>query len=124
MRRGSRMLVVVCCAVAVLAACSNVGSEKKLTLLKYGPEEIRAGQVFNKQPNGESAIWSKAANATKDTVFVLNGVSLQTAVSADGSEVSALVPKELYSKPGEYPLYLLDTKTNKKSNELKFIVKP
>ncbi len=93
-------------------------------LLKCGPEDIKAGVVFNKQPNGESAIWTETVNASPGTILVLNGVPLKSARREDGKLVTAFVPKELYSKPGEYPLYLLDTKTNSKSNELKFVVKP
>jgi hypothetical protein len=56
--------------------------------------------------------------------MVLNGVSLASAPSPDGKGITAAVPKNLYETPGEYPLLLLDTKTNQKSNELKFTVKP
>ena len=93
-------------------------------LENYGPTDIRARQIFNKQTNGESAIWTATENATSTTVLVLNGVPLDSAPQAGGKVVTAVVPKNLYEKPGEYPLYLLDKKTNKKSNEIKFVVKP
>jgi hypothetical protein len=38
------------------------------------------------------------------------------------NSVTALVPKELYSKPGQFQVYLLDKKTGKKSNGLVFTV--
>lgn len=104
--------------------CTAKQESKSLVLKKYGPTETRAGQVFNKQPNGESAIWAETENATPTTVFVLNGVTLESAPQAEGKAVTAIVPKNLYEKPGEYPLYLLDKKTGQKSNEMKFIVNP
>jgi len=108
---------------AAFVGCATQQKSRPLVLKKFGPEHIRAGQVFNKQPNGESALWAETENATPTTVFVLNGVPLESAPQSEGRAVSAIVPKRLYEKPGEYPLYLLDKKTNRKSNELKFIVK-
>jgi len=107
-----------------LTGYSSEQGSKSLVLKSYGPEDIRAGQIFNRQSNGESAIWAKTENATPTTVMVLNGVPLESAPQSEGREISAVIPKKLYEKPGKYPLYLLDKKTNKKSNELKFTVKP
>lgn len=112
-------------AVGMLfVSCSSKQETRPLVLKKFGPNEVKAGQVFNKQPNGESAIWAETENVTPSTIFVLEGVRLESAMHADGKTASAFVPKNLYQKPGEYTLYLLDTKSNKKSNEMKFIVKP
>lgn len=105
-------------------SCSSKQETSALLLKKFGPNEVKAGQVFNKQPNGESAIWAETENVTPSTILVLDGVRLESAPHADGKAASAFVPKNLYQKPGEYSLYLLDTKSNKKSNEMKFIVKP
>ena len=110
--------------ITFFAGCTSKQESKPLVLKKYGPEDIRAGQMFNKQPNGESAIWTETENATPTAVLVLNGISLESAVVSEGRVVTAVVPKNLYEKPDEYPLYLLDKKTNQKSNEIKFIVKP
>ena len=95
-----------------------------LALIKFGPQSIKAGQVFNRQPNGESAIWAQTENASQYTVFVLNGTELETAVTMDGKGATAAVPKQLYEKPGEYSLFLLDKRTGKKSDSLKFVVAP
>ena len=113
-------VTIVSILVMVLAGCSP----RKLVLKKIGPTETSAGEVFNKQSNGESALWSETENATPTTVLVLNGVSLDSALQKkDGTVVTAFVPKKLYEKVGIYSVYLLDTKTNKKSNELKFVVR-
>ncbi len=121
MKKGISIVVFFLLVTAVFASCS---SQKPLLLKKYGPTDIKAGQIFNKQPNGESAIWTQTENATLSTVLVLNGVPLDTAPQQDGTLVTAVVPRALYEKPGEYSLYLLDKKTNQKSNELKVIVNP
>ena len=55
-----------------------------------------------------------------NTVVVFNGHELETTV---GSEfVSAVVPVNLFSKPGEYQIYLLDKTWGNKSNSLIFRV--
>lgn len=93
-------------------------------LKRFGPDEIKAGQPFNRQPNGESAIWAEAENASPATVFVLNGTELESTVSRDGTVVTAPVPGKLYERPGEYSLFLFDKKTAKRSESLKFVVEP
>ena len=99
-----------------------VGCSKAPPLLEQmGPMKTKVGVGFNVQPNGESAIWTITENATKTTVIVWGERRLQSSFGGSNS-VTALVPKELYSKPGQFQLYLLDTKTGKKSNSLVFIV--
>jgi hypothetical protein len=106
------------------ADCRARHETRTLVLKRFGPEDIRAGQIFNTQPNGESAIWAETEHATPTTVLVLNGVPLESAPQSEGRAVSAIVPRTLYEKPGEYPLYLFDRRTNRKSNEMRFVVKP
>ncbi|MCT0219098.1 hypothetical protein KQ304_08820 [Synechococcus sp. CS-1329] len=105
-----------------LAACSPAA--KQISLKGYGPLEIQAGQPFNVQPDGLSAIWADTTDAPKSAVPVLAGQKLPgSSVNSDGTLVSGLVPPELYAKPGSYPLYIVDEKTGKKSNEVMLIVK-
>ena len=82
-----------------------------------------AGQKFNVQINGQSAVWTYSENATPSTVVVLEDRRLGSNPAADGKSVTAYVPDELCAKSGEYPLYLLGTKTGQKSSEIKFIVR-
>jgi len=99
-----------------------VGCTKAPPLLKQmGPMKTKVGVGFNVQPNGESAIWTITKNATKTTVIVWGERQLQSTFGGSNS-VTALVPKELYSKPGQFQVYLLDKKTGKKSNGLVFTV--
>ena len=127
------VLAIVSMYAMTMAACSQTQlkeapkeskQSKTLVLIGFGPRDIKAGTVFNKQPNGDSAIWSDTKDATPTTVLVLSGIVLDSAPQKEGTVVTAFVPKKLYEKAGEYPLYLWDKKTNEKSNELKFVVKP
>jgi len=94
-----------------------------LFIVKFGPESTTAGQVFNAQPSGESALWVTAENIPTKTVIVFNNTNLKSFVGKDGKLITAIVPKNMYEKPGSYPLFLLDTETNAKSNEVVFSVK-
>jgi hypothetical protein len=96
---------------------------KPLKLIRYGPDNVIAGQIFNEQPNGDSAIWTETDGATDSTVLVLNDVNLVSCVQNDGNLVTAIVPAWLYQYSGEFYLYLLDIKTNIKSNAVQFLIK-
>ena len=127
-------LVVVAISSVLLVACGqeppkpqvpssvNNSVKKDIVLKSYGPENIKAGRPFIVQPNGESAMWVLGENITKDTIIVVDGVKLESSPNPDGKSITAFVPKKLFEKPGQYPLYLVDQITQKKSNEIKFIV--
>jgi hypothetical protein len=89
-------------------------------ILSFGPESIRQREDFNIQSNGQSAIWIKGENINYRTKVVLNGESLESFPSKE--LITAYVPRDLYMSQGKYSLYLIDTKTNKKSNEVFFSV--
>ena len=90
-------------------------------LKEIGPIKTKAGQVFNKQPDGAAAMWAITEHATKDTVIVWGEKKLNTAY-VNPKMITASVPQELYAKPGQYQIYLLDIKTGIKSNNLVFTV--
>jgi len=96
--------------------------KKDLVLIKIGPSFTYAGQDFNVQPNGFSAIWLKVENATESTVVVWENTQLDTTYE-NSKLITAVVPNHLYSNPGEYKIYLMDLKSGKKSiNNLTFTV--
>ncbi len=102
---------------------SKGSASSGLKITKWGPMDIKAGQVFNKQPSGAAALWVEAPGVSKTTVIVFHEVMLETTV-IPGEGANALIPANLYDKPGTYDLYLKDTKTKKKSNVIKVVVKP
>ena len=133
--KQSILIALLCPAALLLAACgankpagsdasaTPPGVAKYITIVDYGPGYTKAGEDFNVQPDGVSAFWFNTYHATVTTVVVVNGTVLQTTVQPDGKLVTAGVPKTLYAKPGEFPVYLLDQKTNERSNEMQFVVK-
>jgi len=124
--------IIILAFLAAAAGCSSSETSKEtappvpsgpLALKEFGPPEVRAGQDFNIQPTGISAIWAATENATPTSVLVINGVKLKSDVQNSGKLVTAGVPREVYATPGEYPIYLQDEANGARSNELKFIVK-
>lgn len=95
----------------------------KIVLKELRPEKTRSGQVFNRQPNGESAIVCVAENASPAVVVLFNNEPLETAYG-DPTWLSAFVPNKFYQTPGEIQVQILDPKTNAKSNSLVFKVEP
>ena len=99
-----------------------IGCSKSPPVLKQmGPMKTKVGVAFNMQPKGESAIWTIGENVTKTTVIVWGETQLHSTFGSS-TGITAVVPKELYSKPGQFQVYLLDTKTGAKSNHLIFTV--
>ena len=85
------------------------------------PGQTQAGQGFNVQPDGQSALAIGSENASPDTVVVFSGTPLKTAYG-NSSSISAIVPAELWARPGRYEVYLKNA--DGESNRLEFIVAP
>jgi len=94
-----------------------VGNKQKgflpLVIQKVGLTAIKAGKDF--KFNGQFALWAITKNATETTVIIWGEMQLYTTFGSP-AHLTALVPNELYTKPGQYQIYLLDTKTGAKSN--------
>jgi len=90
-------------------------------LLRISPSGARVGQGFNVQPNGESAISVETENATRGTVIVFGNRPLVTAYGSP-SWLTALVPTDLLTTPGQHDVYLQSGETE--SNRLPFVVEP
>ena len=110
------IFLIFLCIIYVFGGCGQK-EVPPLKIIKMGPTTIKAGQDFNVQPGGVSAIWVEAENATKTTAVVWGETQLKSAVRVPDL-VTAIVPKELYSKPGKFQIYLLETKTGAKSNSI------
>jgi hypothetical protein len=117
--RSKKLVVFVLCCIMIL---SYIGCSKPPpTLKQMGPMKTKTGVGFNVQSNGESAIWTITENATRTTVIVWGETQLNSTFGSS-TGVTAVVTKELYAKPGQFQIYLLDKKTGKKSNSLIFTV--
>ena len=66
---------------------------------KLYPSEYAAGQAFNQQPNGASALGITGANFLPEPVVEINGEPVVTAFGGS-DQLSALVPDKFIQKPG------------------------
>lgn len=111
-------LVLLC-----LSGCSS--STGALRIVKFGPQDINAGEVFNPQSkeNGQAALWLRLSDSISGKAFVfINNTEL--AAAHEDNLVTVVVPAVLYSKPGSYPMYvvILHNDHKIKSEQVDFVV--
>lgn len=115
-------------ALLCIALLSTGCSQSALTapnISKFGPHQIHAGVIFNKQPNGMAALWVLSANRLAgNAVIVLDGQKLAT--HSKGDLATAMVPPALYEKAGSYPLQIVENANGQQlqSNTVNFVVSP
>jgi peptidoglycan/LPS O-acetylase OafA/YrhL len=74
-----------------------------LVIQNYGPDNVKAGEIFNRLPSGYAAIWVKASrHISPEAQLVLGGNILPSVVAED--VITAAVPALIYSKPGTLSL--------------------
>ncbi len=110
--------ILIVLMIFVSGGCKK--SNAPILLKEVGPAKTKAGQAFNVQPDGVSAIWAVSENATPSTVIVWGDRQLKASVFHNPKLLTAVVPKELYAKPGQIQVYLTDTKTGVRSNSVVF----
>lgn len=99
------------------ASSSDSKNVPNVVIKTWSPQSTTAGQAFNVQPNGDSALWFEASGLNGTTASYelrfddkkLDGFAIATNVGG-----SAHVPMSLISKPGKYPVTLLDKRNGKK----------
>src|ERR1017187_4688986 len=91
-----------------------------LRLVALHPDETPAGQPFNRQPSGESALAVTCEGATNTTAIIFSGEKIPT-VYGGPTLLSAEIPSRLYAKAGKYDVYLQSGQA--RSNTLKFQVR-
>ncbi len=92
-----------------------------LRLVALYPHGTRAGQPFQVQPDGRSALAVAAEYATRDTVILVDGEPLAT-IFGGPTLLSATVPDRLFAEPGRHTVALRNRRGN--SNALDFVVEP
>ena len=108
-------------ASAAAAGPAAVSGPAQPVLRQLNPSSTRAGQAFNVQPNGQAALSIACEDAAPDTVIVFDGTPLSTTYGGQGW-LSALLPDNLYSRPGRYAVYLRTGPFE--SNRLEFVAQP
>ncbi|HKO19200.1 MAG TPA: hypothetical protein VJU82_09975 [Acidobacteriaceae bacterium] len=73
---------------------------RTLKIEAFGPEKVEAGQPFNLQSDGTSAIWMKL-DRPPPAGFRLYFGGAELSANADGTLVTATVAPELTAKPGK-----------------------
>jgi hypothetical protein len=116
--RNVYILLIIQLLVFVIVGCEKT---KPVVLKELGPSKTKAGVAFNAQPDGGAAMWFKTENATQTLVVMWNDKQIRADFKRPDF-LTAAIPKDLYSKPGQYQVYLQDTKTGAKSNSLTFTV--
>lgn len=96
--------------------------EGPIIILNWGPNFTKAGQDFNVQENGVSALWFNVQNGTRNTVVYWDTQQLLSNSDTLGTVITASVPKNLYRKPGDVRLHLRDTLTGNTSMNVVFII--
>jgi hypothetical protein len=89
---------------------------------QVSPHQVMAGEPFQAQPGGHSALAIAGTSLRRGARVRLNGQPLETAWG-DGTRLSALVPKELTAEPGMYPV-TVETPEGQLSNALPLFVLP
>ena len=96
----------------------------KMVITRWGPSSVKQGEKFNKQPNGQSAVWIAGRHFSRNALIVWNGKELQTVVNLKESVLTALVPDDCYDTPGNYPVIVRDSAKNKETEPVYFQVQP
>lgn len=96
-----------------------------LKITAWGPESTKAGEVFNKQPDGSAALWVRLDHSVEGDVawVTFNGTRLPSAIS--GNLVTAkVVPADLYAKTGNFKVNVVASRGNRsaQSNDVTFAV--
>jgi hypothetical protein len=92
-----------------------------LVIEEFGPRTTLAGQGFNLQPDGASAMWFRTTGANETTVVIADGVALKSTYHSP-KLVTAIIPRELFSRPRTHEFQLLDESADSRSNSVQFSV--
>jgi asparagine synthase (glutamine-hydrolysing) len=95
--------------------------DDELILESLTPSGTRAGEAFNAQPDGSSALAVSCAHAGPWTTIIVDDEELQTTFG-DAHLLTAIVPEAIYSRPGQHRVRLADG--DRVSNTLEFSVHP
>lgn len=96
-----------------------------LSITSWGPQETKAGEAFNKQPDGGAALWLHVNQSLDgDTAAVeFNGTLLPANIS--GNLVTLAIPAHLYAAAGNVKLHVVARRGEQsvQSNDVTFTIK-
>jgi hypothetical protein len=121
-------IVVALVAMACLqTACVREAEKKEVVTApakidRLVPDKVMAGEPFNVQPGGLSAMSVIGSNLIKGARIRFDGQPLETA-AGDGTTLAALVPAAMIEKDGAHQI-TVDLPDGRVSNALTFTVLP
>lgn len=105
-------------------ALSTSASSAALSITSWGPQETKAGEAFNKQPDGSAALWIRLNHSLdgEEAAVEFNGVLLPANIS--GNLVTVTVPAHLYASAGRVNLHVVAREGTQsvQSNDVTFTV--
>ncbi|MBN1663355.1 MAG: hypothetical protein JW943_07135 [Deltaproteobacteria bacterium] len=114
--------IIFILAVMILHLCFlGCSDDKPLVLKEGGPLKTKANTVFNVQPDGSAAMWLIVENASERTHVMFDKKEIRP-VFHNSQKLTLTVPRELYSKPGRYEIYIFNPQNDNRSNSLFFTV--
>jgi GT2 family glycosyltransferase len=92
-----------------------------IEIVAFGPNPIRAGQPFNEQPDGVSALWLKTSKrVAPDSRVRLAGTLLKTVLR--GTLVTAVVDEGIATNAGDLELSIVGPDGTQRSNSVSLVV--
>lgn len=101
-----------CEAGADLAPSPVPVQAQVLRIVAWGPEETLAGVPFNRQPNGQSALWIQLDRSVEGRVVLVRFGDAYLEASVAGSGVTASVPMAAYASAGARDVSVVATSGN------------
>lgn len=105
---------------------ATVELKPNIVIKNWGPQEANVNQIFNVQPNGQSAIWFEMQGSVQPLAMEayfgdkrIDGLTIQ---SDKGGAL--LVPEELLARAGKYPIYLMHPQSKTRIDIGSFEVHP
>lgn len=92
-------------------------------IMDFGPAPVRAGEAFNVQPNGESAIWVRLSRSAEPGVkLTMDGILLKT--DGRGAVLTAVVPPSIVQEAGPKSLTVVGFNGQERCQPVIFEVLP
>lgn len=101
------------------------GAAPDIAITAWGPKTTFAGEGFNVQKNGASAIWFKMTGAVVPATMEawFGGKKLEKFTITSGKGGAMQIPQDLIANEGQYPVYLVHKQSKKRYDIGNFIVK-
>lgn len=104
-----------------LAEC-DPASRTEVLVIDYGPKTVALGEMFNRQPNGRSAIWIRLSEAVPESCRLdFGGQRLNTATA--GTLVTAEIPQPLLDFPCVVQLRLVQADGEPLTGDVAFSIR-